>query len=264
MGAPHDTRRALFQNIGTYPNLIGLVATTTTLGDIAVGGGLSPDKILVEQNAVDLGSFQPYKTKDEARKILNLDTGRPLVTYVGHLYERKGSGTILDTAALMPSCDFILVGGWEKDVEALKETCAARKLDNIRLTGHLSQAVLKDYFYAADVLILPTMDHPDHTVMGSQLKLFEYMASRRPFVASALPSMKAVVKDGVNALLAEPGNASSFSGAIKRLLEDPDLGERLSAEAYKDVQYYTWDKRAERILGFAEKMLSAPARHRRS
>lgn len=253
-----------FQDIGVYSNLIGLVATTTTLGDIAVGGGLSPDKILVEQNAVDLGSFQPYKTKDEARKILNLDTRRPLVTYVGHLYERKGSGTILDTAALMPSCDFILVGGWEKDVEALKETCAARKLGNIRLTGHLSQAVLKDYFYAADVLILPTTDHPDHTVMGSQLKLFEYMASRRPFVASALPSVKAVVKDGVNGLLAEPGNASSFSGAIKRLLEDPDLGERLSAEAYKDVQYYTWDKRAERILGFAEKMLSAPARHRRS
>lgn len=244
-----------FQNLSIYPNLLGIIATTTNLSDIAASGGFSPDKILVEQNAVDLDNFEPYRTKDEARKRINLDSNRPVVAYVGHLYERKGTSTILDIAKLMPSCDFVFVGGWVEDVKMLRETYTARKLDNVRLIGHISQPGLQDYFYAADILILPTSDHPDHTLMGSQLKLFEYMASRRPFVASALPSIKTVAKDGVNSLLAEPGNPSSFRNAIERLINDPDLGERLSRQAYEDVQHYTWDKRAERILEFAAKKL---------
>ena len=244
-----------FQNIGIYPNLIGIIATTTNLGDIAVGGGFPPDRILVEQNAVDLDNFEPYRTKEEARRTINLDSNRPVVTYVGHLYERKGTTIILDVAALMPSCDFVFVGGWEEDVKILREACTARKLENVRLVGHVNQPGLRDYFYAADILILPTTDHPDHTIMGSQLKLFEYMASRRPFVASALPSVKTVVSDGVNALLAEPGDPSSFRNAIQRLIDDPGLGERLSQQAFEDVQYYTWDKRAARILEFASKKL---------
>ncbi len=244
-----------FQNIGIYPNLIGIIATTTNLGDIAVGGGFPPDRILVEQNAVDLDNFEPYRTKEEARRTINLDSNRPVVTYVGHLYERKGTTIILDVAALMPSCDFVFVGGWEEDVKILREACTARKLENVRLVGHVNQPGLRDYFYAADILILPTTDHPDHTIMGSQLKLFEYMASRRPFVASALPSTKTVVRDGVNALLAEPGNPSSFKTAIQRLIDDPGLAERLSQQAYENVQYYTWDKRAARILEFASKKL---------
>ena len=244
-----------FQNIGIYPNLIGIIATTTNLGDIAVGGGFPPDRILVEQNAVDLDNFEPYRTKDEARRMIDLDSNRPVVTYVGHLYERKGTTIILDVAALMPSCDFVFVGGWEEDVKILREACTARKLENVRLVGHVNQPGLRDYFYAADILILPTTDHPDHTIMGSQLKLFEYMASRRPFVASALPSVKTVVSDGVNALLAEPGDPSSFRDAIQRLIDDPGLGERLSQQAFEDVQYYTWDKRAARILEFASKKL---------
>jgi len=247
---------AYFRGLAKYRNLLGIVATTHELGDIAVGGGIPAEKIIVEQSAVDPGAFIPYRTKSEARSELRLPPDRPIVMYVGHLYERKGLPTILDTAALMPSCDFILVGGWEEDVEAARETCAARNLRNVRLTGHIPQTGLKDYFYAADVLILPTLDHPDHTHMGSQLKLFEYMASRRPFVASALPTVKTVVRDGVNALLAEPGDAASFRNAIEKLIHDPGLGERLSGQAYKDVQYHTWDNRAERILDFAEKMLS--------
>lgn len=249
---------AYFRGLTKYPNLIGIVVTTANLGEIAIAGGVPPERILVEQSAVDLNNFLPYQTKSQARSKIHLDGNRPVVTYVGHLYERKGTPTILDVAAQMPLCEFVLVGGWEKDVVALKETCRTRNLQNVRLIGHVNQSRLPDYFYAADILILPTSDHPDHTLMGSQLKLFEYMASRRPFVASALPTVKTIVMDGYNALLAEPDNPSSFRNAIEKLSSDPKLSEKISEQAYEDVQYYTWDKRAERILKFAgERLLHA-------
>lgn len=246
----------LFQNLSKNRNFIGFITTTAELADMATKGGVSPEKILVEQSAVDLENFLPYRNKQDARRNTNSPGNRPVITYVGHLYDRKGIPTILDVAALMPSCDFVLVGGWEKDVERVRETCKIRKQNNVRLIGHIPQPKLPDYFYAADVLILPTSDHPDHTLMGSQLKLFEYMASRRPFVASALPTIKTIIRDGINAILAEPGNARSFRYGIEKLINDSILGERISEQAYKDVQYYTWEKRAERILTFAEERLS--------
>lgn len=243
---------SVFKNLSNYRNLIGFITTTPALESIAIRGGLSPEKILVEQSAVDLQNFLPYRDKTKSRRNINLTGHRPIVTYVGHLYERKGIMTILDVAALMPSCDFMLVGGWEEDVERVRDACKNRNIINVRLIGHVIQNNLPDYYYASDVLILPTSDHPDHTLMGSQLKLFEYMASRRPFVASALPTIKTVLSDGINTLLAEPDNALSFRDAIKKLLDDSELGTRISERAYKDVQYYTWEKRAERILTFAE------------
>lgn len=246
---------SFFKNLSKYQNLIGFITTTTDLERIAVRGGLSPEKIIVEQSAVDLQNFLPYRAKTQSRRNINLTGTRPIVTYVGHLYERKGITTILDVAALMPSYDFMLVGGWEEDVERVREACKNRKLNNVRLIGHVIQNKLPDYYYASDVLILPTSNHPDHTLMGSQLKLFEYMASRRPFVASALPTIKTVLHDGINALLAEPDNSLSFRDAIKKLMDDSELGTRISERAYKDVQYYTWEKRAERILTFAEDRL---------
>ena len=246
----------VFQDLSKRRNFIGFITATAELAGMAVKGGISPEKIIVEQSAVDLQNFLPYRDKEQARKNINLTGDRPVVTYVGHLYDKKGIPTILDVAELMPSIDFMLVGGWENDVERVREACVGRNLNNVHLIGHVIQPELPDYFYASDVLILPTGDHPDHTLMGSQLKLFEYMASRRPFVASALPTIKTVLRDGINALLAEPDNAASFSDAIKRLIDEPELADRLSEQAYKDVQYHTWDKRAERILKFAEGRLS--------
>jgi glycosyltransferase involved in cell wall biosynthesis len=245
----------VFQNLSNYRNLIGFITTTPELAGMAIKAGMAPEKIIVEQSAVNLQNFLPYRDKEEARRSINLRADRPVVTYVGHLFDKKGIPTILDVAGLMPSVDFMLVGGWETDVERVRGICAVRNLNNVRLIGHVFQPDLPDYFYASDVLILPTGDHPDHTLMGSQLKLFEYMASRRPFVASALPTIRTVLRDGINALLAEPDNAASFRDAIKRLIDDSELGDRISEQAYRDVQYYTWDKRAERILQFAENRL---------
>lgn len=245
-----------FSNIVKYRNLIGFISTTSELGDIAIENGMPPEKVLIEQSAVDIENFLPYKTKQEARSDLGIAENSPLVAYVGHLYDKKGIPTILDLAELMPRCEFILVGGWEKDVSRVRENGLKRRLNNIRLIGHVTQSSIPKYLYAADVLLLPTNDHPDHTFMGSQLKLFEYMASRRPIVASDLPSIRTVMRDGYNVILAEPGNARAFEAGINKLINDPKLSGHISEQAFKCVQYYTWDKRADRILSFAKERLS--------
>jgi glycosyltransferase involved in cell wall biosynthesis len=52
-----------------------------------------------------------------------------------------------------------------------------------------------------------------------------------------------------NALLAAPGQAESLREQIDRLLAGEALAERLGRQARADAEGYTWEKRAEKILG---------------
>jgi glycosyltransferase involved in cell wall biosynthesis len=94
------------------------------------------------------------------------------------------------------------------------------------------------------VLVLPNPPSAISREFTSPLKLFEYMASGRPIVASDLPAMREVLRHEHNALLFEPGNAPALTAAIRRIKEDPDLGARMARQAYADVHAYTWDARA--------------------
>ena len=236
-------------------NLIGLVTISPHLAENYIKYGLSPKKVLVAHSAVDLINFLPYQTKDLARQKLCLPQNRRIVLYSGHLYEYKGIPTLLETARLMPEYTFILLGGWADDINRVKENCKNINLHNVYVVGHVPQSELAPYFYAADVFMLPTSKYWELGETTSPLKLFEYMVTKRPIVASALPTVMTVLRNKENALLAEPDEPLSFKNAIVNLFEDPTLASAISERAFQEVQDFTWDKRADRVLQFAEERL---------
>jgi glycosyltransferase involved in cell wall biosynthesis len=112
----------------------------------------------------------------------------------------------------------------------------------------------------ADVLVLPNPASALSSAFTSPLKLFEYMASGRPIVASDLPSLREVLADGRNALLFEAGNPQALTAAIRRIKDDPELGARLAAQALADVHGYRWETRAETLEALFEQVARAPKR----
>ena len=101
---------------------------------------------------------------------------------------------------------------------------------------------------ASDLLLIP---HPDNEYFAnhiSPLKLFEYLSACRPIVASRLPAIMEVLRDGGNAILAEPGNPVSLARAMKRVMRDAPLAEALAARAHSDGAAHTWANRARGIL----------------
>lgn len=244
-----------YRNFFTNKNLVGVVTISPRLAENYIQYDLSPEKILVAHSAVDSISFLPYQAKDSARQKVSLPQDAKIVLYSGHLYEYKGIPTILETASLMPEYKFVLVGGWAEDINKVKEACKNTNLDNVHIVGHVPQSELATYLYAADVLLLPTSKHWKLGETTSPLKLFEYMFAKRPIVASALPTIMTVLRDRENALLVEPDNAFSFKKAITDLFENPTLANAITEHAFEEVQSFTWDSRAERVLQFAEQRL---------
>lgn len=73
------------------------------------------------------------------------------------------------------------------------------------------------------------------------LKILEYMCSGRPIIASALPGVRSVLRDGENALLVSPGCPIAFADAVEKLFRNPGLGDYLAEQARKDVSVYAWE-----------------------
>jgi glycosyltransferase involved in cell wall biosynthesis len=243
--------RSFFSN----RNLIGVVTLSPQLAENYIEQGLAPEKVLVAHSAVELSNFLPYLEKDQARQRLSIPQDAKIILYSGHLYDYKGIPTLLETAQLMPEYQFVLVGGWADDVNRVKAICEKDNLRNVAVVGHVSQSELTSYLYAADVLILPTSKLWHLAETTSPLKLFEYMAVRRPIVASSLPNIMTVLQDGKNAILANPDDSFSFKQAIFTLFENSSLATVIAENAFEGVQNFTWDGRTDLVLQFAKERL---------
>jgi glycosyltransferase involved in cell wall biosynthesis len=163
---------------------------------------------------------------------------------------------IVEAVAALPDTHAVIVGGHEQEPDlarvkafATERDCAAR----ITFTGLVPPPDVAAKLREADVLLLPNPQSAISTAFTSPLKLFEYMAAGRPIVASDLPSIREVLRDGENAVLVEAGNPQALVAGIRKIKDDPALGARLAAQAVQDVGDYTWARRAERL----ETLLSA-------
>ena len=85
------------------------------------------------------------------------------------------------------------------------------------------------------------------------------MASKRPIVASDLPSIREILNEE-NAVLVEPNNPEALAEGIKKILQNPELADKISKQAFRDVQNYTWQKRAQKILGFINRVWKSEGR----
>lgn len=209
-----------------------------------------PEKIFVAPDGVKNSFFAADNDQSAARQKLGLPD-KKIVLYTGQLLPGKGAEVFVDAAQQFgDEVLFLLVGGHGDYLRRMQNRVNENILSNVAVTGFVPPANIPLYQAAADVLVLPaTADH-DISAYTSPLKLFEYMASRRPIVASDLPVLEEILCDGENALLFAERNPGAMAEKIKLLLYDAALAARLAERAFVDVQQFTWDARAKRILDF--------------
>ena len=172
-----------------------------------------------------------------------------VVAYAGHLYPWKGIDLLIEALSKLPTCRGLVVGGLdgEPDVHRVRTLADALAPGRVTFAGMVEPPMVASLLARADVLVLPNLPTRISSAYTSPLKLFEYMASGRPIVASDLPALREVLRPDSNAVLVEPGNADALAEGIRRITGDHALGDRLAAQAWTDVAAYSWDARAERL-----------------
>ena len=232
--------------------LKGMVAITQKLKDLFIEKGISQNKILVAPDGVDIEMFDVRCSMSEARKKIGLPQDKKIALYPGHLYGWKGGQVLAEASRFLPEGVAVyFVGGTPEDIEEFKLRCS--KFENVRIVGYLPPTEIPFWLKAADVLVLPNSAKEEISKhWTSPMKMFEYMAARRPIVASNLPSIGEILNDG-NAILVESDNPQALAQGIKKALGDRQLSDKITDRAFYDVQNYTWDKRAKKIFDFFER-----------
>jgi glycosyltransferase involved in cell wall biosynthesis len=227
-----------------------VVCITAGLAEEYVAGGVDPKRILVSPDAVDFERFSSLPEKAEARNALAIPPNAPVVCYTGHLYSWKGAHTLARASRHLPNEYLVyVVGGTEEDVNSFRRFLRDEGLDKVKSIGHVPPDRVPAYLAAADVLALPNSGRSETSArFTSPMKLFEYMAAGRPIVASRLPSLQEVLRDGENALLVPSDDPKALAAGIVTLARDAQLAHRLSETARQNVRSRTWDARAEAIL----------------
>ncbi len=217
-----------------------MVVISQGLKDFYVSKGIAPERITVAHDGVDLEALHPTEESARSRKNLNLPS-TPVAMYVGSLGGWKGTETLYAAAPLVAPITVVVVGGSEDEVAALKP-----KHPKVHFMGARPYKELSNVLAAADVLVLPNTAHDTVSArFTSPLKLFAYMASGVPIVASDLPSIREVL-DEDSAILVRPDDPEALATGIREALVS---GGVRALVARKKVEQFTWDERARKILG---------------
>ena len=212
-----------------------------------------PDKeVLVAPNGVDLEKYHELPDPVSARRQLNLPQG-PTVGFTGHIYPGRGADLLFGLAQRLPQVNFLWVGGTPDLVDHWRAKLAQAQVTNVTMTGFLNHEKIPLHQAAADILLMPysrsisASSGQDIAEVINPMKMFEYMAAGRAIVSADIPSIHEVLNEN-NAVFCEPDNLQDWSSKIESLLGDEPRRRTLSAQARRDVEQQTWEKRAQRIL----------------
>ena len=226
-----------------------IVSITNGTKEMLAARGIPPERISVEPDAVNAEEFDIPDTKLEVRSKLGLPLDKTIVMYTGALDPWKGVNVLYHAAELLPErFQVVTVGARQSHVIEFNQLYPPRP--NFTTIGHVAHSQIPLYMRAADVMVIPNSGKTDisrhHT---SPMKLFEYMAAKKPIVASDLPSIREIA-DETKAYMFEPDNAESLAEAIVKAAEDEAGAHQRVQVARSFVERFTWIGRARRIISF--------------
>ncbi len=146
----------------------------------------------------------------------------PVALYTGNLEPYQGVEMMAHAAALSEHAAFVFVGGEPEDISALKSRLGPASLSRCHFVGKQAPDTLPRWMALADVLVSP------RTLGGNTpFKIYTYLASGRPIVATRLDTHSQVLSDET-AFLVEPTPIDLAAG-IDAALEAPDERTRRAA-----------------------------------
>lgn len=230
-----------------------IVDAASTRDDLREHLGVPAEKV----DVVPLAATPPVAVVPTAEAELRarLDLGdRRVVLSPGAKRPHKNLATVLEALAALAPQDrpLLVVSGYRTPYEdELRERAAALGLAaDVRFPAWLDAADLEGLYALAELVVLPSRYE------GFGLPVLEAMERGVPVVTSDRASLPEVAGDA--ALLVDPDDAAAIAAALRRLLEDGALRERLIAAGHDQAGRFSWDRTAELTAASYARALGAP------
>ena len=219
-------------------------------------------RVEVVNPGVDLSVFRPLG-QAAARAELGLPRDAHVLLFAGRIQPLKAPDVLLravaellaQTPALRSRLVVPVVGGPSgsglEHPESLAQLATELGLDDVvRFVPPVAQADLARWCAAATLVAVPSYNESFGLVAA------EAQATGTPVLAAAVGGLTTVVRDGHSGLLIEGHEPRDWAAALRRVIEDEPLRERLSQGALEQARLFAWERTAERTLEVYEQAWS--------
>ncbi len=136
--------------------------------------------------------------------------------------------------------------GRGKDEQNYKEQ--SKDLTNITFEGFVDN--VGDYIQCFDLFVFPSLNE------GLGSILFDVMQSHVPIIASNIGGIPDIVKNEKNGILVQIKDSEAIYKAMERLYKDKALRKKLSDEAFKDIDNFSFEKMTDRYENIYKEVIS--------
>jgi glycosyltransferase involved in cell wall biosynthesis len=170
--------------------------------------------------------------------------------FVGRLTRAKALRTAIDAVARVPAARLVVVGEGEERAELERRVAGSSAAGRVEFRGSMPRdEALRVAAGATAGLLSSDYENLPHSAV-------EALSVGVPVVATAVGGVPEVVHDGENGLLVPPGRPEELAAAMRRILEEPGLRDRLAAAAKPSVEAISSDA----IYGRLEALIAEAAR----
>lgn len=198
--------------------------------------------------------FRPIDRAVAARRVASrFGIDRPYVLNVGDLHSRKNQVGLIrafrELLASHPQLPHLLVlaGKHTWFAPRVREEIRRQGLEErVVLTGFVDDEILPALYNAADLFVFPSLYE------GYGLPVIEAMACGRPVVSSDATALPEVV-DGA-AFLFNPESIEEQVRAMRDILIDPELAERMARKSLQRAAFFDWRETARKTMAVYEEV----------
>ena len=211
-------------------------------------------KVTTIMNVPEILEEAATTDKTVARDKYGIDKDAFLLIYQGGLMNKRNLELIVTKlatggAARIPGL-VILVCGTGHLEKKLRKMAA----DNVVFTGHLATEELFSLTSASDLGLILFEETPNNR-LGLPNKLFEFMMSGLPILASDLPVMAKIVKKEGVGMIVRPGNLKETIAAIEKLAGDDALRREMGKRGrHISKTKYNWEAQSVLLTELYEKI----------
>lgn len=256
--------RALENNVVANANAV--VTICQGLKDDLVLRGVTPDKITLSPNGVDLSLFGEVPPSDPALAAeLGLGSG-PVVGFIGSFYDYEGIDDLIAAMPALieriPDARLLLVGGGPMEAALRVQAAASPAAEATRFVGRVPHSEVERYYALMDVMAYPRK-RSRLTDLVTPLKPLEAMAQRKLVAASDVGGHRELITHGRTGVLFAPDNPAACAAALADFLAAPGSWPAYREAGLKHVRTnHDWSKNVHRYHVVYQVLLAPKLRNR--
>lgn len=190
--------------------------------------------------------YQPQQREGLALAIKEFCGDRVVLLYAGYFIPSKHPDFVVRSAADLVTAGFdpavILIGDGPEQKNIEKYIARHHLSRNVTLMGSISPDRMPALYHRADLILQPSRNE------SFSMTCLEGMAYGKPFICTSQAGITEYIRHEHEALIVQPDSFPDFTNAVRRLVEDKVLRERLGYNGRRTSNNFSWSAILPRYL----------------